>query len=1333
MKTYKELFLFLQSSTYTDIEDWLSCEKWKGKDKQEALLRLCARLGLLHKIKDFSVCCGNFNLNTIHTQISTRDIFFTHKNKEVCLNDKGDSSDLTGIHKTHPKHLLVCTSKCIRHISIKKLDIDYIGTNFKQYDEKGYTMTLGIVVKDAQEFYSKLERTERTTIELKKFIQRHNTIVIDWKDLNEAYHNFKSIYGKTSFQNLITVQTSPLVLRLHQKLCCLKTMRWKGITNRILWGHIQRSGKSYIIGGVVIEDSREKPECNYLVITTAPNETVLQYLQVFGCSQFGDFNVVRLDGTTKKPVLKNKNIIICSKQFLQTKLDQEPIEQSREKKQKEEKTRSVPWLKSMRFDMRFVDESHNGGTTELAQKTLDYYGNDSFTVYITATYSKPSHDYQIPREHWILWDLEDINLCKRIDVENNGKRLVEKHGDDMKHLLQQYSTESIMADFSKYPDLDILTMNITPEILPDILEDTKTNLYGWSPDACFLLKQGVNENQKQSIVYQPEFQNEKENLKLWHTIFGKPGRFGVPDNDYPDELVFMKRIEKICKNPMTSSRFVGDFDQNVILAFLPPHNIDLVSKTTQQLLEKEQVVPDYDILCINSKTTIDPKQAILDSKIRAKNRGKKGVLVLSGRQCSLGVTIDDCDIVLLLNSTQSYDTVFQMMFRCMTEGKGKKRGFVIDLNIHRMIQTILLEYASVVQPNSHPKNAIRYLLQERLINLNSDHWNPCFGHKSSRLATLTDSIYEVYSSRMSCALENLFKRMSLKQDLFSKNEYDTMKNIFNNLPLSISKQKKLVQEETLKKGLEKVQAPIDPAEPPEHNEEEKHLNPKDILRPVSIVISLLTIHDNEKTTLGEMFSLLENDEQKKSILLNQVRVWWGGNVSKEDVEGLIRIFGTYLAKDQDTTTLIRQVKELFCKNKKNSKELSKIIDKYLIPQENEKKKNAEVSTPLQLRQEMLETIPVEFWREKKKVLEPCSGKGGFLMDVVDKFMTGLKKTYPDEKQRYKEIVEDCLYFSDINGMNIFISRLLLDPCNEYKLNYNEGDTLQQLHIKEKWGVVGFDAIIGNPPYNNELWSKFVEWSLCSLCEEGLLLYVHPANWRKPHHKVGQKMLSYDILHLCIYDIKTTSVIFRCNVRVDWYLLRKSKCDTVITTIIDEEKKRCRMNIKNSPFIPNCNIELVYGISTLPGPRLSITRSHSIVSNDKKLVQHSSSSIGCNYSYPVITNLNAREKRIRYTDVPHKDHHKPKVVMSYALHLYPFYDEGNLSPTEHVFYQTVKDKDLGLKLVRYLDSSVFKKVLHSCKWIGYQTDHNIFHYLPDISENLKSPDASDLEIRKCLGL
>jgi len=42
--------------------------------------------------------------------------------------------------------------------------------------------------------------------------------------------------------------------------------------------------------------------------------------------------------------------------------------------------------------------------------------------------------------------------------------------------------------------------------------------------------------------------------------------------------------------------------------------------------------------------------------------------------------------------------------------------------------------------------------------------------------------------------------------------------------------------------------------------------------------------------------------------------------------------------DKETNKIIRTIKELFMKNIKNNRELSILIDKYLIPQELEKEK-----------------------------------------------------------------------------------------------------------------------------------------------------------------------------------------------------------------------------------------------------------------------------------------------------------------------------------------------------------------------------------------------------------
>tara|TARA_Y200000002_G_C22666711_1_gene658302 strand:+ start:1601 stop:1900 length:300 start_codon:yes stop_codon:yes gene_type:complete len=93
----------------------------------------------------------------------------------------------------------------------------------------------------------------------------------------------------------------------------------------------------------------------------------------------------------------------------------------------------------------------------------------------------------------------------------------------------------------------------------------------------------------------------------------------------------------------------------------------------------------------------------------------------------------------------------------------------------------------------------------------------------------------------------------------------------------------------------------------------------------------------------------------------------------------------------------KSIKNIILSRMIDKENKSQLIDKYLIPQELEKKANAEVSTPFQLRKEMLDKIPLEFWTSINKVFEPCAGKGGFVVDIIDRFMIGLEKTIPDEK------------------------------------------------------------------------------------------------------------------------------------------------------------------------------------------------------------------------------------------------------------------------------------------------------------------------------------------------
>ena len=416
------------------------------------------------------------------------------------------------------------------------------------------------------------------------------------------------------------------------------------------------------------------------------------------------------------------------------------------------------------------------------------------------------------------------------------------------------------------------------------------------------------------------------------------------------------------------------------------------------------------------------------------------------------------------------------------------------------------------------------------------------------------------------------------------------------------------------------------------------------------------------------------------------------------------------------------VKELFMKNIKNNRELSNLIDKYLIPQEHEKKSNAEVSTPFKLRQEMLDRMPPKFWKSLNKVFEPCVGKGGFIVDIIDRFMDGLKDLIPDEKERYKTIVEECLYFSDINPTNIFVCKLLIDPYNEYNLNYNEGNTLE-LDIQDKWGIEeGFDAVIGNPPYNddsgtgtgNTIWQKFTKVSLNKLLKKnGYLLYVHPPGWRKPNTERGKfyglyKLMTQEnqMIYLSIHGIKDGKQTFNCGTRYDWYIIQhKSKYTTTIVN--DEKNNKIVIDMNNFDWLPNYNIDTIQNILANENEeKCNIIQSMSSYEPRKKWISKTKTD---EFKYPCIHSTPKSGIRYMYSKVNDRGHFGVSKVIFGESGIYkPIIDmEGKYGMTQHAMAIGIANELEATQLSNALTSEKMKILIDSCLFSSYAIDWNIF--------------------------
>lgn len=151
---------------------------------------------------------------------------------------------------------------------------------------------------------------------------------------------------------------------------------------------------------------------------------------------------------------------------------------------------------------------------------------------------------------------------------------------------------------------------------------------------------------------------------------------------------------------------------------------------------------------------------------------------------------------------------------------------------------------------------------------------------------------------------------------------------------------------------------------------------------------------------------------------------------------------------------------------------------YIPPQ-----KNNQIFTPRKTVKEMLdmleENAPELFSNPEAKVIDLYSKSGLYLTEAARRFMKGLSKEIPDEKERLKHILEKQIYglcpsgiiydivrnyifgnLDDIDDKNL----ILLDSIPLVKEGTLE-DTLKETFGKEGEEDLKFDAIIGNPPYH----------------------------------------------------------------------------------------------------------------------------------------------------------------------------------------------------------------------------------------------------------------------------
>ncbi len=123
--------------------------------------------------------------------------------------------------------------------------------------------------------------------------------------------------------------------------------------------------------------------------------------------------------------------------------------------------------------------------------------------------------------------------------------------------------------------------------------------------------------------------------------------------------------------------------------------------------------------------------------------------------------------------------------------------------------------------------------------------------------------------------------------------------------------------------------------------------------------------------------------------------------------------------------------------------------------------HGEVFTPFTLINEMLDSLPQKLFKDPNKTwFDPSAGNGNMPAVIVERLMDGLKDIFPDEKARYKHIMEKQIFMAELQRDSAKNIEDVFNPDKELNLNLYVGDSLK---IPEDFWDLSFNERIREYP------------------------------------------------------------------------------------------------------------------------------------------------------------------------------------------------------------------------------------------------------------------------------
>lgn len=877
-KTAKEAIenIFKDDDNADDI-----IKKLKDKDKEntkskqgfiyELLWDICIKFNITNFTnKHTEHGIGNFNIFSKFEKIEKH--FDEYLKQGYISGNSGGYSDITFRTKQEEKDkeydLNLVSVKYRKGDDIKHYDIQNLCPLIKDRENDNYkSINTLLFVKDKEHFKELCKSANKSSNILIKYISPRGNYenVYDIQDLEKYYSKLWKILDDFNFlkdvddfkENYLQIYKKKFIPRFHQELFIEKiTSLIKKDQKKILVGAIPRSGKTYIMAGTILKDVEDAKGAdkksktkfnNYLIITPAPNETLKQYYEAF--DDYYDFKNNNIVPINVKDVKIGKefdekiefkgevgkhNVFLISKQRLGFKdrqdNDKEDIEIYNDKYIENIKANILKYFGNNKFKFIFFDEAHFGMSTRIAQDIFSELDkkNESYKIYVTATYNKPKQIYNVDDKNIIKWDLEDIRLIKNIKDENTfykaygnlekkfGReifiKVLKNNGFNIKSNVK--NIKNIIQQYKHFPEPILLTSVWDKDFVDSEIKKIGDNeTFGFDMHKLFMPQSSNN------------FKNEEQLIQFLEYYFGyyitdkdserKKNNFYENKNEYKKRGI-LPNIKNICLN---NCRTLQPEHKTTQLWFLPPYEISKITNSLIKLLhDKFTYIFNNYIFYIavegKKKDTENVKYLQKPEKIKeeieklekelytnAKYSKYEGLIILAGNRLQLGISLKNVDIVALFTNITASDAIYQMIFRSMTEidddikcdGKSycgrKKYGFMVDLNPQRTLFTIDYLTDMYLDDDRYKDREKKYELIADLINIDKHKFIDRYNRENKKgyedyVKEFLNKLYKAWDAKTENIQQLLLHKNLFDRDIF-KPDYN-IKELFT----EIEKEKK---------------------------------------------------------------------------------------------------------------------------------------------------------------------------------------------------------------------------------------------------------------------------------------------------------------------------------------------------------------------------------------------------------------------------------------------------------------------------------------------------------------------------------------------------------------